>query len=57
MPCFKTNSSKGLKVKFRLGAKTEMQKERAAVQTPGKHAYASLLTGKHILVWLEEQAL
>lgn len=43
-----TNSSKGLKVKFKLGAKTEMQKEVAAVQTAGKHAYAPLLTGKHI---------
>lgn len=38
MPCFKTNSSKGLKIKFKLGAKTEMQKEGAAGQTPRKHA-------------------
>lgn len=50
-----TNSSKGLKVKFKLGAKSEMQKEGAAV--PGKHAYAPLLTGKHILIWLDKQAL
>lgn len=48
VPCFKTNSSKGLKVKFKLGAKTEMQKEGAAVQTPRKHPYVPLLTGKHI---------
>lgn len=49
-----TNSSKGLKVKFKLGAKTEMQQEGAAVQAPRKHAYAP---GKQILVWLDEQAL
>lgn len=51
------NSCKGLKVKFKLGAKTEMQKEGAAVQAPRKHDYAPLLTGKHILVQLDEQAL
>lgn len=50
-----TNSSKGLKVKFKLEAWTEMQKEGAAVQTPRKDAYAPLLTGKHILVcWMNK---
>lgn len=50
-----TNSSKGLKVTFKLEAQPEMQKEGAAVQTPRKDAYAPLLTGKHTLVcWMNK---
>lgn len=52
VPHFKSNSSKYMKAKFKLGSKTKMQKGGATAQTPRTHPYVRLLVGKQLLIGL-----